>query len=153
MRLKFDFFEIGRGAAMALLMGAAIMLQASLGGPPEIVSGQAQVINSTGLAVEGRYLNLHGVYHAPVLACADGARDLVAARAAAAAALAGLVDGQGVSCRVVGAYAGACSVQGRDLSGALIDAGWAQAETNPGPYAAREAAARRARRGMWACQP
>ena len=83
--------------------------------------------------------------------------------AAAREALAGLVGGRAVECAQVGhersynRIVARCSVDGLDLSGAMVRAGWAYDFTrySKGRYRAEEEEARQAGRGMWAgyCEP
>lgn len=73
--------------------------------------------------------------------------------AAAATALAALVRGQGVECRVVGRVGGVpharCRAHGTDLGEALVRQGWARAVPGAAGLAAAEEAARRAGLGLW----
>ena len=74
--------------------------------------------------------------------------------AAAANALAALVSGRGVACELHGEddqhrALGICHVSSKELNHELVAAGWARAERFLPGLKDEEAAARRARRGLW----
>jgi endonuclease YncB( thermonuclease family) len=84
------------------------------------------------------------------------------AGAAARDALVGLISNRAVECARVeldryGRTVARCSVDGLDLSGAMVRAGWAYEfiRYSKGQYQAEESEARAAGRGIWAgwCQP
>ena len=84
------------------------------------------------------------------------------AGAAARDALVGLISNRAVECARVeldryGRTVARCSVDGLDLSGAMVRAGWAYEfiRYSKGHYQAEESEARAAGRGIWAgwCQP
>ena len=87
------------------------------------------------------------------LSCRNGAGGLSDCGAASAGALAALVRGQHVACRLhgrdsAGLAQGVCEAAGTELNHAVVEAGWARALDASGMNAA-EAAARDARRGLW----
>jgi endonuclease YncB( thermonuclease family) len=72
----------------------------------------------------------------------------------AADALAGLVRGREISCRLDGRNGegfvqGICEAAGADLNRALVAAGWARAEGKSEALALAEQQARMARLGLW----
>jgi len=78
--------------------------------------------------------------------------------AAAAEALARLLRGRGLVCRIqgrdrFGRALGRCQAGGMDANAALVDAGWALAATEVPALVEAEVAARAARRGLWSNPP
>ena len=73
--------------------------------------------------------------------------------ATAAQALARLVQGRDLTCKVQGRDSfgrplGVCQAEGHDINAALVSSGWALADGNA-ELATLEAAARSARQGLW----
>lgn len=116
-----------------------------------------RVIDGDTLRLGDRTLRLHGL-EAPGrgLSCTDRAGHRFDCGAAAADALARLVAGRDLDCRVqgrdrFGRALGTCAAGGIEVNAALVSAGWALADDHRRrELAAVEAAAREAGRGLWA---
>ena len=125
-------------------------------------TGPAQVIDGDGLVVGGRELRLDGI-DAPEWkqTCRRDGSDWYAGREATAA-LRSLVAGRTVSCHDTGARSyrrivAVCYLRGEDVGALMVRLGWAfdAPKYSAGRYAAAEAEARLAGRGLWQgeCQP
>ncbi len=142
---------IRRLSLMALAIGLAAAAPAQVTGPARVVDGDtfslgAERVRLWGVdAPEGRQVcqDAQGSGYA----CGDVARDQ----------LSRLIGGQAVRCEVrdrdpYGRAVSRCWVGAIDLGAALVSAGWAvdYRAFSGGAYASAEAAARQARRGLWA---
>ncbi len=156
----------GRLLAGALGAGAMVGLAVALPtdifgtGPrgQEIRAGNAgvRVIDGETLALEGQILRLAGV-RAPTRGdiCHDVAGRDYDCGAAAAAALARLIGGRDVECRLqgrdgMGRPLGLCRAGGADLNGSLVADGWVLAGAGAAALQPLETMAREGRRGLWA---
>jgi endonuclease YncB( thermonuclease family) len=104
-----------------------------------------QVLRLAGLAVPDRGR----------ASCLDATGQRTDCAAAAAEALAQLVQGRPVECRVqghdrLGRALGTCRAGGMELNGSLIAAGWALADATSPALLPLEAVARKSGRGLWA---
>ncbi len=116
------------------------------------VSGRAVAIDGDSLRLDGRELRLEGI-DAPELAqgCEADSRPVACGREARAA-LAALLAGGEIACRLgredrYGRPLARCTRDGRDIAAAMVERGLALAY---GDYETQELAARQARRGLWA---
>jgi len=151
----------GLGVSCALIAAVALGfgLPSNLFGsapadrPVTAEAAQIRVFDGETLGLGDRIIRLSGIA-APSRGEACGAD---AARrdcgAAAAAVLAGLVQGQNITCRVEGHDAfsrglGRCIAGGRDVNAAMVEAGFALASVSV--LRPLEVAARDARQGLWA---
>jgi len=142
-------------AALALGFGLPSNLFGSAPADRPITAEAAQirVFDGETLGLGDRIIRLSGIA-APARgeACgAEGARRDCGA--AAAAVLAGLVQGQNVTCRIEGYDAfrrglGRCIAGGRDVNAAMVETGFALASVSV--LRPMEIAARDARHGLWA---
>jgi len=165
-RSNFPRLE-GRGVAVA--MGAGLVAAAGvslavlpgredprLGAGEQVTADPEQVIVIDGatLRLAGRVLRLRGVdppSHS--MSCSS-----VDCGAAATNALAARVREARVFCSTMGADAlgrafAVCQVRGMELNQAIIEAGWARADTSEQGLRRAEATARAAKRGVWAYDP
>jgi endonuclease YncB( thermonuclease family) len=138
----------GAAAACLILMGGSAL--AAIAGPPRVVDGDT-------LEIAGQRVRLFGIA-APALdqLCQHGGQEYPCGRVARAA-LWDFVGGLDVSCEPAGAASArdgvmvaTCRAGRVDLSEAMVRSGWALADhaaTNR--YAALEAQAKHARRGLW----
>ncbi len=118
--------------------------------------GAVRVVDGDTLRIGERRIRLHGI-DAPERAqsCADAGGRRWRCGEEARAALERLLGGARPACAErdrdrYGRSVAVCSVGGRDLNRAMVAAGWAVAYTRYSrDYAGEEAAARRARRGVW----
>jgi endonuclease YncB( thermonuclease family) len=154
----------------AYLLGAAALgwLVVGLGLPADLFgsaprerewtvpAADVRVVDGDTLRLGDRTLRLSGI-EAPArgLRCTDGEGRGFDCGAAAAEALARLVAGRDLVCRVhgrdrFGRALGACSTGTADVNASLVDGGWARASETSGGLAASEATARAERRGLWA---
>jgi endonuclease YncB( thermonuclease family) len=154
----------------ALLLGAAALgwLVIGLGLPADlfgsaprerewtVAAAEVRVVDGDTLRLGDRTLRLSGIEAPPRgLRCTDGEGRGFDCGAASAEALARLVSGRDLVCRVngrdrFGRALGACSAGTANVNASLVDGGWARASEAGGGLAAAEAAARAARRGLWA---
>ena len=119
-------------------------------------AGAVRVVDGDTLRIGSRRIRLYGI-DAPEHAqsCADAAGRRYRCGDEAAAALARLIGAERPDCAErdrdrYGRSVAVCTVGGRDLNRAMVAAGWAVAYTQYSrDYAGDEAAARRARRGVW----
>jgi endonuclease YncB( thermonuclease family) len=141
--------------ALALAILGAVALAAEFAmrlWPGEILAGAARATDGDSLVVGGARIRLEGI-DAPELAqnCRRDGSDYACGREAREA-LADLIAGRDVSCESrqsdrYGRALAVCAAGGVELNRAMVEAGWAVAY---GGYRDAEAAARRARRGLWA---
>src|SRR4051812_12710158 len=125
-------------------------------------AGEIRVLDGETLRLGDRVLRLQAL-QVPArgqASCRDAAGRSTDCGTAAAEALAGLVAGQDLSCRIGGAdrhgrALGTCAAGGVELNAALVAAGWALADGGAAPeLTVLEATARREGRGLWsAAQP
>jgi endonuclease YncB( thermonuclease family) len=139
---------VGATAACLILMGGSAL--GAIAGPPRVVDGAA-------LEIAGQQVRLFGIA-APALdqLCQHGGQEYQCGRVARAA-LWDLVGGLDVSCEPAGAASAregvivaTCRAGRIDLREAMVRSGWALADhaaTNR--YAALQAQAKQARRGLW----
>jgi endonuclease YncB( thermonuclease family) len=146
------------------LLGRAVALPADLfGAAPrheQVVAapGVVRVLDGETLRLDGRLVRLSGVAAPergqPCQPAAGG--PAFDCGVAAADALAGMLAGRPVECRItgrdrMGRDLGTCQVGGRELNAALISAGWATAGTGaPAALATLADDARQSGRGLWA---
>ncbi len=156
MKAPFRWGRVGRAGLAAALGATAIGFQLALSGPPPTIEGRAEAISGDGLSIEGRYIRLEGA-DAPEFSqtCTDTAGVQHAAGRLARERLAELIQAAAVSCRLARGHVGegvlvaACSANGVDLVGALVDEGLAVATSSLSDYAERAAQARHAGLGVW----
>lgn len=161
-------FDVGGGVVLAGLIGTVFgaivvlfMMPADLFGrvPPlagtiSVVPEQVAVVDGETLRLQDTVIRLQGVAAPPRgLSCRSSDGSVSDCGAASAAALASLVRGRRVDCRLngrdpAGLAQGICEAAGTDLNRALITAGWARALDASG-MADAESDARAARRGLW----
>jgi endonuclease YncB( thermonuclease family) len=123
----------------------------------EAFIGRARVVDGDSLELAGHRVRLFGI-DAPesMQDCRDARGRTYACGREARAALAEAVGGQSVACTPVGeSYdrdVAVCTVNGRDLSEAMVRSGHALelSRHSRGRYVAAEREARNARRGLWA---
>ena len=130
-------------------------------GPPRAtgaaIEGRAQVVDGDSLEIGRTRIRLYGI-DAPEARqdCRDGENRVSPCGMQARRALAELIGGREVSCTPVGLShdrsVAVCTVQGRDLSDAMVRSGHAieLRQHSRGRYAAAEREARGAKRGLWA---
>jgi endonuclease YncB( thermonuclease family) len=136
-------------AAGLALAGRADKRSGDSGGPVRVVDGDT-------LRIGERRIRLHGI-DAPERAqsCTDASGQSYRCGEAATAALTRLLGGRQPACverdrDSYGRSVAVCAVDGRDLNRAMVAEGWAVAYTRYArDYEGDEAAARRARRGLW----
>ena len=138
-------------ALPAELFGRVPALAGTLTAPPQrvaVVDGETLVLNETIIRLQGITAPSRGQ------ACHGEDGTSTDCGAASAAALANLVRGRDVACRLNGrdpeGFArGLCEAAGTDLNRAQVAAGWARARQDMPALSAEEAAAKSARRGLW----
>ena len=147
-------FRSPLGIVSALAVIAAIAVLAALLQPPMFqLIGRAEAVDGDTLRLGDVRVRLIGL-DAPELdqTCTDAAGASWPCGRQARGFVAGLTEGQPVTCRPKGRdryhrVLARCSVSGGDLGASIVGAGWAVAEID---YALVEAGARAARRGIWA---
>jgi endonuclease YncB( thermonuclease family) len=146
------------------IFGAVIMLFAMptdlfgrvppLGGTINAAPEQVAVVDGETLRLQDTVIRLQGLAAPPRgLSCRASDGSVSDCGAASATALAALVRGHGVACRLngrdpAGLAQGRCEAAGTDLNRALVMAGWARALDSSGMGEA-ETEARGERRGLW----
>ena len=146
------------------VLGAVIMLFVmptdlfgrvpTLGGTINAAPEQVAVVDGETLRLQDTVIRLQGLAAPPRgLSCRAGDGSVSDCGAASATALAALVRGHRVACRLngrdpAGLAQGRCEAAGTDLNRALIMAGWARALDASGLDEV-ESEARSARRGLW----
>ena len=148
--------------AAAAMVGLAVAVPSDLfgsgsrGHDVRAAGATVRVIDGETLSLDGQVMRLAGV-RAPGRgqACPDASGRSFDCGAAAATALARLVNGRDVECRVQGRDAqgrglGHCRVGGADLNASLVAEGWVLAGPGATGLQPLEVAAREARRGLWA---
>ncbi|MFN6955107.1 MAG: thermonuclease family protein [Acetobacteraceae bacterium] len=151
---------LGAGALGWLVIGLGLPADLFGSAPRErewtVLATDVRVVDGDTLRLGDRTLRLSGI-EAPArgLRCTDGEGRGFDCGAAAAEALARLVAGRDLVCRVhgrdrFGRALGACSAGTTDVNASLVDGGWARAADATGGLAVAEAAARAGRRGLWA---
>lgn len=125
-------------------------------GPVDAITGRASVVDGDTIEIHGTRIRLHGI-DAPESAqtCrrADGTRWRCGQQTALA--LDDLVEGRPVTCRIVdtdryGRFIGRCTVAGFDISGWLVEHGWAVAyERYSTDYVEQQQVARSRAVGVW----
>ncbi|MEM6441320.1 MAG: thermonuclease family protein [Pseudomonadota bacterium] len=147
-----------RSAAVALAAAAALCAApATATATATTLEGAAQVVDGDTLRLGAAPVRLEGL-DAPERdqTCQDARGHAYPCGEAAAEALRGLIRGRDVRCEIRGADVygrslAVCTAAGRDLARDMVLAGWARAgDKLADRYAAQEAAARTARRGLWA---
>ncbi|MEM6743127.1 MAG: thermonuclease family protein [Pseudomonadota bacterium] len=147
-----------RSAAVALAAAAALCAApATATATATTLEGAAQVVDGDTLRLGAAPVRLEGL-DAPERdqTCQDARGHAYPCGEAAAEALRRLIRGRDVRCEIRGADVygrslAVCTAAGRDLARDMVLAGWARAgDKLADRYAAQEAAARTARRGLWA---
>ena len=142
------------GVVLALALIVAIALLASLFQPPAAtLAGQAEAVDGDTLRFGPTRVRLVGL-DAPELdqTCIDANGDEWTCGTKAKVFVAALVRGGATTCVAsgrdrYGRVLAKCTVSNLDVGDAIVAAGWAVADFD---YAVTEAAARIARRGIWA---
>ena len=119
------------------------------------VAGRARVIDGDTIEVQSARIRLYGI-DAPESAqrCREGNRRWSCGEQATRA-LAGRIHGRSVACEArdqdrYGRIVAVCRHDGRDVNAWMVDQGWAMAYRRYSTaYVDQEAAAKRARRGLW----
>ncbi len=139
-------------AAIAVLAAVAALALIVARLAQDDISGRARVVDGDSLEIDGRRLRLRGI-DAPEFGqnCRDGTKPVSCGRFAREhlrLLIAGApVDCQGWETDRYDRLLVTCTARGTDLNKAMVRDGWALAY---GGYAAEEAEARRAGRGLWA---
>lgn len=123
---------------------------------PAALSGQALVVDGDTIEIDGRRIRLEGI-DAPETGQTCGRRELGSwpCGRAAAKALSDLIGSRRVTCENRGLdkyqrMIGHCTIDGNDLNGAMVQAGYAWAFIRYSKsYVETEAAAKAARTGIW----
>lgn len=150
---------LGIGALLlqpADLFGRAPALTGTLAAP----AAQVAVVDGQTLRLGGSVVRLQGISAPPRgTACLGPDNSRFDCGAASSDALAGLLRGETVTCRLyghdgAGFVQGLCEAEGRDLNRGMVASGWARARSeSPGPaaggFAEEEGQARAAHRGLW----
>lgn len=161
-RLRLPLAAATGVGLFALLLSTAV--PSDLFGParalPELraAAAEVRVLDGGTLGLGAQVLRLHAlqVPERGRAACRDAAGGVIDCAAAAAEALARLVAGRDVTCRVKdadrhGRALGTCEAGGVELNASLVAAGWAATDGGAAPpLAALEAAAQQGGRGIWA---
>ena len=132
------------------LFGRVPPLAGTINAAPE----QVAVVDGETLRLQDTVIRLQGLAAPPRgLSCQAGDGSVTDCGAASATALASLVRGHRVACRLngrdpSGLAQGRCEAAGTDLNQALVSAGWARALDASG-MGRVEAEARDAHRGLW----
>lgn len=144
----------GGGAAVLASRGSRPPASPPAAAAPAVLHAPAHgvaVVSGDTLRIEGHVVRLHGI-SAPERG--QSCRAGLDCGTASAAALAGLIRGRALDCRLHGSdpmgrpYAD-CSTDGADLGRAQVAAGWARAERRSGALAVLEQDARARRLGVW----
>jgi endonuclease YncB( thermonuclease family) len=161
-------FDVGGRVVLAGLagtvFGAIVMLFAMptdlfgrvppLAGTINVAPEQVAVVDGETLRLQDTVVRLQGLAAPPRgLSCRGSDGSVTDCGAASATALASLVRGHRVACRLngrdpSGLAQGRCEAAGTDLNRELVTAGWARALDTSGMGEA-ESEAREARRGLW----
>ena len=139
--------------ALVLLAALALACSASA---QDVLMGPARVLDGDTVEIKGQRVRLHGI-DAPESAqtCTDGAGRSYRCGRAAMNALASLIGGGSVACRILdrdryGRLIAVCYRNRVDLNGSMVAAGHALAYRQYGTaYAGHEKAARARRLGLW----
>ncbi|TDH63810.1 thermonuclease family protein [Dankookia rubra] len=144
-----------------LLLSAAVPRDLLGSAPPQpmlvAAAGEIRVLDGATLRLGDQVLQLQAV-QVPArgqASCRDAAGRTMDCGAASAEALAGLVAGRDLACRIGGVdrhgrVLGTCEAGGVELGAALVAAGWALAADSATPgLATSEAIARQGGRGLW----
>ena len=138
-------------ALPAELLGRVPVLAGTMTAPPQrvaVVDGETLLLNETIIRLDGIIAPRRGQ------ACRGDDGTGTDCGAAATAALAGLVRGRDVECRLNGrdreGFArGICTAGDQELNHALVAAGWAHARADMPGLTGDEAAAKAAHLGLW----
>ena len=149
------------GAMLLLVLPADLFGRApALTGTIAAIPAQVAVVDGQTLRVGDTVVRLQGVA-APArgTTCLKADNSRFDCGAAASEALARLLRGQSVTCKLFGRDAagfaqGLCEAEGRDLNRAIVASGWARARSESPAFAAasfgdEESQARTAHRGLW----
>ncbi|MDO9709444.1 thermonuclease family protein [Paracraurococcus lichenis] len=148
------------GISAALIPAALPGGLSGASGPPRVVSvpaAEVRVLDGGTLRLGAQVLRLEAlrVPDRGRAACRDAAGGAQDCGSAAAAALAALVAGRDLACRVrsedrQGRATGTCEAGGVEINASLVAAGWALADAGAAPgLLALEATARQDGRGVW----
>lgn len=149
---------VGAGAVVGLAVALPSDIFGSAARGEELRAGNAavRVVDGETLALDGQVLRLAGV-RSPSRGqvCHDVAGRDYDCGAAAAAALARLIAGRDVTCRVqgrdgMGRPLGHCRAGGADLNASLVADGFVLAGAGAAALQSLEAMARDGKRGLWA---
>ncbi len=143
-------------AGLAVALPTDLFGTSSRGEEKRAAHAAVRVVDGETLALDGQVLRLAGV-RAPRRGqvCHDVAGRDYDCGAAAAAALARLIAGRDVQCRIqgrdsMGRSLGLCRAGGVDLNASLVAEGFVLAGAGATALQALEAAARDGKRGLWA---
>lgn len=149
------------GALLILVLPADLFGRApAMTGTVTAGSAQIAVVDGQTLRVGDAVVRLQGVAAPPRgTACLKADNSRFDCGAVASEALARLLRGHTVTCRLYGRDSaglaqGLCDAEGRDLNRGIVAAGWGRARSDsPGfpaaSFGAEESEARAARRGLW----
>lgn len=140
-----------------LMLGAVLVsLSAASNAQVQTYKGRATVVDGDTITVAGQRVRLWGIDAPESQQRCDRASTAYACGAESTRYLAALIGSQDVNCSVktIDRYQRAvalCTVEGRDIGGEMVSAGWALAFVRySGDYVRAEADARENRRGLWA---
>lgn len=149
---------------LGALVGAAVILlsmPSALFGRETVLAGMVSadapfvaVVDGGTLRLRETVIRLHGVTGPTRGQSCSAPGGAYACGVAATEALAALVRGHPVTCRLAGRDAagfaeGRCDAGGADVNRALVAAGWALARADAADLAPDQQRARQARRGLW----
>jgi endonuclease YncB( thermonuclease family) len=141
-----------------VLVGLTTDLFGSAPPPPSRISApgaQVAVVDGDTLRLRDMVVRLAGVQAPPRgQFCHDEDAQMVDCGGAAASALASLIDGRDVSCRLhghdpMGRPLARCDAGQTNLNRAVVASGWARAEAGEEQLAQAESAAQADHRGLW----
>ena len=149
------------GAMLLLMLPADLFGRApALTGTVAAIPAQVAVVDGQTLRIGDTVVRLQGVAAPPRgTACLKADNSRFDCGAAASEALAHMLRGQYVTCKLYGRDAagfaqGLCEAEGRELNRGIVAAGWARARSESPSFAAasfgdEESQARTAHRGLW----
>lgn len=149
------------GSALMLILPADLFGSApAMTGTVAAPAAQVAVVDGQTLRVGDTVVRLRGIAAPPRgTACLRADNSRFDCGASASDALAGLLRGLHVSCRLYGRdetgfLQGLCEAEGREINRGMVAAGWARARSDAPAFAAarfdeEETSARAAHRGLW----